>query len=278
MSTANTDSSEFEHMIQQLYQTIYQDPSQPISVQLYELISQNDSYRGALVLLMAKLLELPPVPEQIDCQQCLDQLAAFVDYEIDYGTRAAAHQYASIWWSLWTCPECLESYLTMHALHKAVETGEIIPLSPLQPPLVQNLAQQLQAPLIVVFKLPRHFLNRVLSPRPQLGTAMSGEQEHETVLARREIVTESNVVYFMTLSIEQQDDTRYQIIVNVAPPSEGIAIVKLGATVFHAQFDQQGRASTPTIPAIPFAEPEGPELEVEVQLKESAKKNISGSD
>lgn len=274
---------EFEQVIRQLYEIVYQQPDQPISSQVSKLIAEHAAYRGALVLLMAQMLDQPPVPGMITCEDCLEQLPAFVDYEIDYGTRAAAHAYAPVWWSLWTCTECLEQYLELIALHTAIETGELRPLAPsqattrtpisidvLSPDTVSppTLMQRLQAPLVVLLKLSRQLLHTTLSARMQLGTAMGEEAPEEMVLSTREITTAAETVYTMTVSLLLlPNNSAYRIVVTVVPPpSQGLATIKLDDMVFTIPLDQHGQAITPTLTVASLTAGEGPDLEVELTI------------
>ncbi len=282
MENIDNLSPEFEQVIHQLYEIVYQQSDMPISSQVSRLIAEHAAYRGVLVLLMAQMLDQPPVPTMINCEDCLEQLPAFVDYEIDYGTRAAAHAYAPVWWSLWTCAECLAQYLELIALHTAIETGELRPLAPpqcapptpvttdaLSPDTVSppTLRQRLQAPLVVLLRLSRQLLHATLSARMQLGTAMGDEAREEMVLSTRKITTAAESVYTLTVSLLLlPNNSACQIVITVVPLPQGLATIKLDDMVFTIPLDQQGQAITPTLPVASLTAGEGPDLEVELTI------------
>lgn len=132
-------------------------------------------------MLLAATVAGAPV-EQTNCAECRNELAAFIDQEAEQGTQAAARSYPQVWWHVWSCRECAETYHLISALADAEETGQLAPM-----PWLQGLAEHTRR-IIHSIHLRRAFLNfviRGLSPAlgPQRGEADMGD----TVLTSDEI-------------------------------------------------------------------------------------------
>src|SRR5262245_55749968 len=76
-------------------------------------------------LLLMNTLALTAAPEPIDCARCQADLPAFVERERDDGPLAAQHAYPHVWWHVWTCVDCNETYDTLRALVAAQQRGEL---------------------------------------------------------------------------------------------------------------------------------------------------------
>lgn len=98
---------------------------------LVEHVAGCDVCKGALLLLMAELLHARPEVEELDCPACEQQLAAFLELELDEGYAAAVQAYPRVAWHLWTCPDCAELGRLTRALLEAQRGGDL----PLPPPL-----------------------------------------------------------------------------------------------------------------------------------------------
>lgn len=142
-----------------------QPPMLPLA--FYALLAIDGAHRDTLVLLLDELLEHPPVPAEIDCDACDDDLAAFIDLEQEQHTRVAAHTYPQVWWHLWTCPACQDIYLLTR---DAVEADPVL-LSVEAPEQVASadwLQQTLQATFTEITRMPRLALNTFFQNQPAL--------------------------------------------------------------------------------------------------------------
>lgn len=65
--------------------------------------------RGALAVLLAERISVAPQPP-IDCNACMHDLAALIDLQRSVGILLATREYPVVWWHLWCCSLCAESY------------------------------------------------------------------------------------------------------------------------------------------------------------------------
>lgn len=205
--------------------------------------------RGALATLMATLLHSSPeVDAASSCVEPQD-MAAYIDIERDEGALAAFQRYPQLWWHLWTCRECAETYHLTRALLEAEESGALMPLPFLQPetPVQPRLPNPLH--------LGRAFIRQVFGQPLLLGPAW-GEDEEEVLFSE-----EDSAGYHVCLSVHQHDAT-CQLTLSVKPPVAGQAVVSIGAAVFRAPFDSTGTAVFPAIPTDLLTTPDGPDLTI----------------
>lgn len=203
--------------------------------------------RGALALLALEALGAPP-PDPISHAACQAELAAFIDRE-RADSAAAVRRFPQIWWHLWTCAECAETYLLTRSLVVAAR----------QQPFVYTPIQR-QTPSLseVVLRLSRSLLNGFFATlSPDWGAARGGEAGEE-VLAEK--TTRSG--HQLTVSVAQQPDQRWRVVVAAVPPFDGSLVIGFGATTFSAPFDTEGSATIADIPAALLTDPQGPELVV----------------
>jgi hypothetical protein len=211
--------------------------------------------QGALLLLAAAALDVP-APATIDCQCCLEDLPAFIERDLD-DTRAAARVYPQVWWHLWTCPECAETYRLAGALLAAERRGAITA------PAARAVAPApLPQPLL---HLVRDFLARALPPPARLARAMRGPNEGPVVLSSRALGAGRQ----LTLSVQEQPDGDWSVIVAVTPPQAGWLVLALGDTRFRTRFDAQGDAVVACVPAALLAATAGPDLVVGIEPDEA---------
>jgi len=82
--------------------------------------------RGTLAVLAAEIITLPPAQALADCAACQTDLAAYIDYERAQDTHATALAYSQVWWHMWICPACAETYRLTTALAEATQAGTIM--------------------------------------------------------------------------------------------------------------------------------------------------------
>ena len=86
------------------------------NVTLLQHLNTCRSCRAILLLLMAETQPdgVPPA----SCAECLADLAAFID--VVRANPSAASEYPAVWWHLWLCPRCSETYqLTLELLDRS---------------------------------------------------------------------------------------------------------------------------------------------------------------
>jgi hypothetical protein len=72
--------------------------------------------RGALALLAVEALGLTAALQNITCQRAEEQLPALIEQEAAEGNAAAIRTYPLIWWHIWTCDVCTETYMLTRSL------------------------------------------------------------------------------------------------------------------------------------------------------------------
>ena len=212
--------------------------------------------RGALLLLMTTLLNVPAA-EGISCEQCQEDLAAYIDEEIAAGARSAARAFPEVWWHLWTCPDCAEIYQVTLAIVTDTPQPERAPAAASASPVW--LAAVLSATRAWLFELPRSILNLSFDPGPLL-VPMGDEDETPLVLLDRE-----QDGHQIVLDVQPQGDGQWSAQVAVAPPLSGTVSLALGEATYHAPLDAQGHAHLGDLPDAQLAAVDGPGLRLRIE-------------
>jgi hypothetical protein len=220
--------------------------------ELVEHVAGCAECRGALLLLMTTLLNVPAA-EGISCAQCQEDLAAYIDEEIAGGPSRAAQAFPEVWWHLWTCQDCAETYQVTLAI-----VGDT-PLPEQAPAAAPWLTAALSATREWLFELPRAILNLSFDPGPLL-VPMGDEDDTPLVLLDRE-----RDGHQIVLGVQPQGDGRWSAQVEVAPPLSGTVSLALGETTYGAPLDAQGRAHLGDLPAAQLAAADGPGLLLRIE-------------
>ena len=79
--------------------------------------------------LLSESFSLPPAAHSPNntCPACLSSLAAYIELE-QRDPLGAARTFPSVWWHLWSCPACAETYHLTYDLLAASREGAIPPL------------------------------------------------------------------------------------------------------------------------------------------------------
>jgi hypothetical protein len=172
------------------------------------------------------------------CAECQEDLAAYVDLSLDLGVRVAAEAYPGSWWHLWSCPTCAELFTYTAALATAERQCALpaLPLAHAPAPQRRVIGRLALAPGVV---------GRMMQTRALLGRAYGGEED----LVLNE--AEANG-YSFQLSLQHEPEGTWEILVSVIPPVVGQAVIRVGATVFHAPFDPLGIAHVSGVPTALF--------------------------
>jgi hypothetical protein len=210
--------------------------------------------RGALAVLAVEALGWA-APVEINCQQSARDLAAFIEQEAEEGSAAAIRSQPQIWWHLWTCEACAETYRITRSLMQ--------PEQPDLPAAPSMFVPQFGATALrkAALKLPRYFLHQALAPSPPAMGPTRGSAGLRNVLAENESAEQH-----LTVSVQRQTNGEWRVDVSVKPPPVGWLLLTLGPTHFRSHFDVQGDAIIRDVPFSLLTASDGPDLEIDVEL------------
>jgi hypothetical protein len=237
-----------------LRRAIQADRSSAFDPRVAAHIAGCESCRGALLLVVTELFGMPAAPPVIGCSQCLADLPAYVEHEDAGAPGEAARAFPHVWWHLWTCAECAETYDLTRMLVLAVQHGEISMRSAVQ------LVSKVQPRILSLLRLTRQFLNQALPP---LAVAR-GDAYGPMVLSEGE----AGAGHSFRLRVQAQLDATWLVEVIVTPPTKGWLVLTLGGAVYRAHFDPHGMAVVADVPAALLAAADGPDLAVGIELDE----------
>jgi hypothetical protein len=188
---------------------------------------------GLLLLCGVALSGLEVLQLDVGCEACLADLPAYIDEEERDAVRVS-ERYPHVWWHLWTCSECAETY---------THTREIVadPLAPvIRAPHSPSGRASETSSLLRRIRLDRSALN-VAFPRglsslgPTRGDRGSGVVVYESVDDRpspRQI----------SVVINQDTTTTYSVHIQVLPPVAGWVTLICGLLERKARFQANGLA------------------------------------
>lgn len=209
--------------------------------------------RGALLATIVEATQVARFDQDITCEQCIEDLPAFIDQEqADPG--AALRDYPHVWWHLWICGDCAGVYQMTCALVEAQQAGEI------EFPELAEATNPGGAPSSLI-ALARAFLDFVFSPAtPAFAPARGSEQD--PILLTEEPDGAGRMV---TVSVHQQPDGAWGATIEVDPPMSGAAVLRMGEWSSRQPLSAQGVAEFADIPAALLTGPDGPDLLVELE-------------
>lgn len=227
----------------------------PITPTLCAHIAACPSCRTALFLLASDLLQIAVPETPLPCDQCMDDLPAYIDLERDEGIQVAATTYPHIWWHLWTCADCAETYQMTLAIQAAEATGALTPI-PLAS-LIQPLPAHPLTRLIRSVKLPRPVIFRALVPIA--GAQLSGGTPSDAL-----IHDDEDANYELRTTVQKRHGA-WHVLVQIDPPISGDAVIQFGSDTFRAAFDHAGAAQIGPIPAELLLAADGPDLDLRIE-------------
>ncbi len=226
--------------------------------------------RGALHLLITTVLQASCDPvTMMDCCQCQDALAAFIDRECEEGSTVAARTYPHVWWHLWTCPLCAETYNLTLRLLDAERNYELLPItsmlrqaSPYPATHSRRHPQSLPtgSPMPTHIRLPHALLAQTVNSRTLLGHAY-GEHDDDTVISE-----EQHAGYTFNMSLNKGAEATWQFQIVVTPPVNGTVTLTFHDTPLQSRFDAGGRALLWPIPVDLFTSSDSADVMVTVEL------------
>jgi hypothetical protein len=216
-------------------------------------IAQCSRCRGTLALVLTEIFNVPSPAEAIVCDQCLDDLPAFIDYERLESIEAAARAFPEIWLHLLTCMDCAEHYRLV-----AEMLDEPVPVQT-SPSFHVPVGVQLR----VDITLSRSTLRRLMYARSQVHGAWGNEDS--TIVAAAKAVGE----YDIQLSIRNPVADQWVILIQVIPPVAGYATLTAGDVLYHLCLNADGQASQ-EISSDLLTALQGPDLLVSVVVTSSS--------
>jgi hypothetical protein len=210
--------------------------------------------RAALLLILVAVLPAARDIEQTSCDQCQDDLAAYIDIEHDSGITEALTAYPHVWWHLWTCADCSTAYQMVIAI-QAAEIAETLAPMPLTIHANRPALRPIR-PILRTITIPHMWFTRILVP--QFG-ATWGHGDDDAVIYENE-----DESYQITVSVRKQSG-QWQIEVMIDPPVAGDMVLTLGAETFRARIAPNGSASVGPIPAALLTGATGPAVTIVIE-------------
>lgn len=184
--------------------------------------------RGGLLLLAHDQVLTSMLPENDNHDVCQDDLPAFVDWEQQFGSPEAMRAYPHVWWHLWFCGDCNDTYQNIQLLIQAEQDGLINPL--------RSSARRDNTVLFV----PRKGLRRMVQSMVVLGTPWSGAPPAQ-------LVAEYHVKgYDLALYIRHAERSTWSLRLVADPVPEHVT-VRFATRSYDARFSVAGEAIVPAI-------------------------------
>ncbi|NJK81699.1 MAG: hypothetical protein HC914_18190 [Chloroflexaceae bacterium] len=244
-------------IIRRFQVVLQQHPDSPVPPELYTALETQPPLRGALLVTLAMLLDLPVESVQFDCTACETDLPAYIDLEYTAGIRAAAQSYPQVWWGLWRCNNCRTSYMALLDLREAEASGKVLLLD----------FKSLITPerILSMIHIPGAVLQTLMPSAPLLATR--GDPPAHVAGAGQVHDEDFTIVYQVTLRVQQsRDGATWQVLAAAIPPPTGWLVLRIGTTTVRTRFDGQGIArSEPLRVAILHTNPP-PDLSAALEL------------
>jgi hypothetical protein len=209
--------------------------------------------QGTLLLLLTELLAAAIDVAATTCDQCQDDLAAYIDLEHEAGTTEALRAYPHVWWHLWTCADCAESYRMVLAL-QAAEADQSLPPIPLHS-LVRPSPARSPSPRFPTFTLRRKLLVGALVLH--LGPSMGSDEDA--------IIYEDDAAGYEIRTSVRQQNGQWWVMVTLDPPLVGVVVVTLGSVRMQAQLDLYGHAMIGPLANDLLTSTDGPDMDIRIE-------------
>jgi hypothetical protein len=256
MKSMGSGSQECSYVIAEVAHALQQKTASGLSPSAYHHLITCDRCRAGLLLLVGATV--PSVSTSTSpqiCDHCQSQLAAFIDLESSDPVSAAA-TYPQVWWHLWTCHTCSQTYEFIRMLIEAEKSGALQPLRlNVHPP-------QTAAASIWRVPLTRPMLMQAL-PSRQPAFAITRGAITDTYVLFDEVEDEPEPRE-LTITVQEQADDAWQMVARMLPPPEGLLVLAAGGVRLVTPFDADGTAVIADIAADLLIDPQGPDLEVSV--------------
>ncbi len=216
---------------------------------LYTHLTSCNACRGIFALYMADAVGMAVPPGPIRCDDCEQDIAALIDMERAEGTLAARTAFPRLWWHLWTCASCAETYRMTRLLLSSTR----IPSS--DPP--RRARSQL------LERFDRAYLSGSLDNTYVMG-ARRGRPGVPIVISSSEPGENPQCSF----SIQCQRSGEWTLQVTVQPTPSAWLLASLGPFEGRARFGEDGRADIEGVPADLLLSSTGPDLEFSLEYDE----------
>jgi hypothetical protein len=251
----NSESQICRQVIAEISQTLRQPPPATLTFASYHHLSTCSRCRVGLLLLTRAFDSEPgPLETSISCDACQADLPAYIDLETEDPASAAA-MYPHVWWHLWTCEECSQTYEFTHVLLDAQRAGQIAPLR------LHRRTTERATPVFKHLHLTRPLLMAALPRRIPAISASRGSDNRYVLFDDSRDEPERQR---FTIVAEEQGDEVWQVIITVIPPPNGLLVLTFGTHRFVGPFALDGTATIRDIPSDVLMHPTGPEMEIDI--------------
>jgi len=256
MKSMGIGSHECSHVIAEVAHALQQKTAAGLSPSAYHHLITCDRCRAGLLLLVGATVPAASVPTSPQtCDLCQSQLAAFIDLESSDPVSAAA-TYPQVWWHLWTCHTCSQTYEFIRMLIASEKTGALQPLR------ISAHPPQTAAASIWRVRLTRPTLTMALPSRqPALALTRGGQTDTYVLFDEAEDGPEPRE---LTITVREQAGDVWQMVARMQPPPEGLLVLAAGALRLVAPFELDGTAVIHDIAADLLIDPQAPDLEISV--------------
>lgn len=240
-----------EFVIAEVERVVRARPPGQLSAAMAEHISECPRCRAGLVLFVGAATSV--TPGGADCEQCQADLAAFLEQERTE-QEGAVTRFPHVWQHLWSCPDCLDDYLTSRSWLAEEQAGQI---APLHLPTASPVERAITAIRRII--IDRAVLALALPP-PRLALAPTRGVGGDGFVLFEDGENFSQAHF--TVMVRDSGDGTWQMEVTTSPPLTGLLRLSAGETRFTVPFLPDGRATISAIPFSLLADREAPDLEL----------------
>lgn len=254
----DSDAQNCDQVLAAIASAMHANRPANLSVSLYEHLSTCTRCRTGVVLLLSGFAPESGRTETDEaCASCQADLAAFIDHEAKNPALAAA-TYPHVWWHLWTCPTCSQTYRFTRTLLDAHQSGELpslrLPKTTTQPARVSHQV-----------RLSRRTLQLALPIRASRSVVMRGSSDRYVIFDDPDREPEKRQ---FTIIVQEQDDGHWQMIVTKKPPLDGLLVLTSGDLRLVAPFTPDGTAIIDNINSEVLLHPNNPDIEIGIVVTE----------
>lgn len=248
-----------DQVIDEISNALQHDHAAVLSSAVYQHISACSRCRAGLLLLVRAF---DPAPEhrahEQTCAACQADLAAFIDLEAEAPVQAA-ELYPHVWWHLWRCETCAQTYEFTQTLRQAYHSGLLRPFR------ISRQAVPKALPVLKKMRISRPQLMFVL---PETARVASTRSTDHRFVVFEDGDNEPEQRQF-TVTVDEQRSDAWQVTITLHPPIPGLVVLALGSFRRVVPFNAEGTAVVHDVPAELLRHADGPALEIEVLASES---------
>jgi hypothetical protein len=250
----NRELQECSRTIAEVNRALAQPPPVNLNAESYRHLSMCPRCRAGLLLMLHGLAP-GRAGQDKGCDACQADLAAFIDRE-QHDPALAASLYPHVWWHLWICDVCAQTYDLTHTLLDAQRSGALAPLR------VPAHGTRHTPAILHRLSLPRHTLSHIFPVIQGSMAAQRGAASERYVLY--DDVDDEGEERQFTLLVQNQSAATWQLIAIVRPPPSALLVLTIGEHRFAAVFRPDGQAAIGDVPSDLLAARDAPDLDISV--------------